>query len=63
MAQADKSAAERARRDERKEAVKAAFAMKRRRFIRCPSCGHMVDMHDVADILGHIGQHEAPIRH
>jgi hypothetical protein len=50
-------------RDSQKDAGNAASAAKRQRFIECPECGRVVDMEDVADILAHIGRHEAPTRH
>jgi hypothetical protein len=30
-------------------------------FIRCPTCGHMIDMRDLAEVLEHEGEHQAPI--
>lgn len=32
----------------------------REHFIECPTCGHMIDMRDLAEVLEHEGPHEAP---
>jgi hypothetical protein len=29
-------------------------------FLECPTCGHMIDMRDLAEVLEHAGPHEAP---
>lgn len=31
-------------------------------FLECPTCGHMIDMRDLAEVLEHAGPHQAPTR-
>jgi Zn finger protein HypA/HybF involved in hydrogenase expression len=32
----------------------------REHFLKCPTCGHMIDVRDLAEVLEHAGPHEAP---
>ena len=31
-------------------------------FLKCPTCGHMIDMRDLAEVLEHAGPHQAPAK-
>jgi hypothetical protein len=31
-------------------------------FLECPTCGHMIDVRDLAEVLEHAGPHEAPAK-
>jgi hypothetical protein len=31
-------------------------------FEKCPTCGHMIDCRDLAEVMQHVGPHQAPTK-